>query len=279
MRNNLDLEQLEMEKVSMADLLEHELKVLSGGIIRAELERERFLALGKENEEVLEAIKKIDNDLSVENLAHVEEMHRMNRDLQKERMKMEKEFRDQLTRMDVNFQNEAFLKLDDDRKQAMLANSKLKDELGLLTVGLSALDVRYKRDTHAVRNTKFHVEELERKGRLLKRAVKTLAKIKVNRAEMIEKINHDIDLFTEKKKEVDLVLHSAPFVSDIACQLQEVDAALQLENRNIDMWRERERLLKLLRKEFKAQSHTHTGIPRWLIDFYPLVMEVICFCF
>ena len=65
--------------------------------------------------------------------------------------------------MDLSFQNEAFLKLDDNRKQAMLANSKLKDELGLLSVGLSALGVRYERDTRMVIDARVHLDDLERK--------------------------------------------------------------------------------------------------------------------
>lgn len=48
--------------------------------------------------------------------------------------------------MDLIFQRQAFSSMDDTKKKALLANSKLKDELALQSVGISNLTVRCQRD-------------------------------------------------------------------------------------------------------------------------------------
>ena len=48
--------------------------------------------------------------------------------------------------MDLAFQQHAFTAMEDHKKRAMLANSKLKDELALQSVGISNLSVRCGRD-------------------------------------------------------------------------------------------------------------------------------------
>lgn len=272
-RNKLEMEQFELELAAMVDDLEHDLDVVSGGVIHAELEKERFLVLQKENDDIKEAINKVQEDIFADNRTHVEDMHRMNRALQHDRMKMEEEFRKQLLNMDLSFQNEAFLKLDDNRKQAMLANSKLKDELGLLSVGLSALGVRYERDTRMVIDARVHLDDLERKGRLLKKAVGALAKIKVRRRDLIKKVNDDISEFKKKQKEIDDVLFQPPSIGQLELDLRNVENQLINERILIDMWRERERLMKLLKKEYKLYANEDTHKKNLLYETASMIQD------
>jgi hypothetical protein len=64
--------------------------------------------------------------------------------------------------MDLAFQQHAFTAMEDEKKKAMLANSKLKDEIALQSVGISNLTVRCGRDKQnckAVNSEKKRVEE------------------------------------------------------------------------------------------------------------------------
>jgi hypothetical protein len=60
--------------------------------------------------------------------------------------------------MDLVFQKQAFSAMDDTKKKALLANSKLKDELALQSVGISNLTVRCQRDKQ---NQKFIQSEMK----------------------------------------------------------------------------------------------------------------------
>jgi hypothetical protein len=56
--------------------------------------------------------------------------------------------------MDLVFQRQAFTAMDDQKKKALLANSKLKDELALQSVGISNLTVRCGRDKQSQKTIK-----------------------------------------------------------------------------------------------------------------------------
>lgn len=61
--------------------------------------------------------------------------------------------------MDLVFQRQAFSSMDDNKKKALLANSKLKDELALQSVGISNLTVRCGRDKQ---NQKVILNEMKK---------------------------------------------------------------------------------------------------------------------
>jgi hypothetical protein len=62
--------------------------------------------------------------------------------------------------MDLHFQRQAFAAMDDPKKKAMLANSKLKDELALQSVGISNLGVRCGRDKHHFKEIKHKMKAI-----------------------------------------------------------------------------------------------------------------------
>ena len=65
------------------------------------------------------------------------------------------------------FQNQAFNEMDVAKKKAILANSKLKDELALQSVGISNLTVRCNRDKYYVRETRQEMQKIFVKVSLL----------------------------------------------------------------------------------------------------------------
>jgi hypothetical protein len=62
--------------------------------------------------------------------------------------------------MDLHFQRQAFAAMDDEKKKAMLANSKLKDELALQSVGISNLGVRCGRDRQHYKDIKSKMKTI-----------------------------------------------------------------------------------------------------------------------
>ena len=65
------------------------------------------------------------------------------------------------------FQRQAFTAMDDHKKKAMLANSKLKDELALQSVGISNLSVRCARDKQSYKSIKQDMKLIGEKVRFL----------------------------------------------------------------------------------------------------------------
>lgn len=253
-RNQLEVEQLLLEQTCLVEELNHQLEAVSGRVIRCELQKERYLILQQENDEINRAIDQLRNEISEQNESHAKEMHRMNVFMKTERIRMENLFRNELVAMDMAFQNKAFLELDDNRKQAMFANTKLKDELGLLSVGLSALGVRYEKDTRSARDARLNLDDLEKSGRALQTAVKSLMTLKVGKRDTINQIKTDIKLFKEKKGQIDSVLSVKPSIPELEKTLFQTDVLLGREERAIAMWKERKRLINLLKKEFKTAT-------------------------
>lgn len=64
---------------------------------------------------------------------------------------------------DVSLQNNAFSKLAESKKQALLANSKIKDELLMLRMGLGSLSDRYEKDNRSITDAKHRLDDLDRK--------------------------------------------------------------------------------------------------------------------
>ena len=251
-RNGFEMEQLGIEQTCLEEDLQHQLETVSGQVVRGELQKERYQVLQEENVDLIEAIENIREDLSRINEEHSKDMHRMNAFMQVERVRMENLFRSELLAMDMAFQNQAFLELDDDRKQAMFANTKLKDELGLLSVGLSALGVRYEKDTRSAKDTMNNLENLEKKGRELQTAMNSLMSLKVGKRDTINNVKADIKLFKAKKVEIDVVVKNEPSIPHLEKVLYQTNVVLGKEERAITMWKERKRLLNLLKKEFKT---------------------------
>ena len=65
--------------------------------------------------------------------------------------------------MDLVFQRQAFSSMDDTKKKALLANSKLKDELALQSVGISNLTVRCGRDKQNQKLIREEMKKMEQK--------------------------------------------------------------------------------------------------------------------
>jgi hypothetical protein len=60
-------------------------------------------------------------------------------------------------------QNNAFSKLEEGKKQALLANSKIKDELRMLRMGLASLSDRYDKNTKSIMDAKHRLDDLDGK--------------------------------------------------------------------------------------------------------------------
>lgn len=253
-RNALEVEQLLLEQTCLVEDLNHQLEMVSGHVVRSELRKERHLILSQENVSISEAIQQLRRELVEHNEVHAREIHRLNVFMKNERIRMENLFRSELISMDMAFQNQAFLELDDSRKQAMFANTKLKDELGLLSVGLSALGVRYEKDTRCARDARSNLDDLETSGRALQTAVKSLMTLKVGKRETINQIKQDIKLFKQKKTELDDVLSTGASIPQLEKTLFQTDVLVGREERAIAMWKERKRLIGLLHKEFMTAT-------------------------
>jgi hypothetical protein len=72
---------------------------------------------------------------------------------------------------------------------------------------------------------------------------------------MFRKVNDDISEFKMKQKEFDEVLLRPPSLTQLEFDLRKVENQLMNERILIDMWRERERLMKLLKKEYKIYTN------------------------
>lgn len=107
----------------------------------------------------------------------------------------------------------------------------------------------------------------------MKVAVTSLMKLKVGRKEIIKQIQKDIAQFKSQKKEIDKVLRTDPSIAELEKTLYQTNILLGKENRSIQMWKERKRLLVLLQKEFK--SITAKGIAHLLLICCDLFLDIV----
>ena len=76
--------------------------------------------------------------------------------------------------MDLTCQLKAFTSLDEKKKNEMLTNSKLKDELALQSIGISNLGARLARQTEQNAKINSDIEQMEKKAKALRTSLGNL---------------------------------------------------------------------------------------------------------
>ena len=156
-----EIHQMELELTVIRERSEWEILERKTKLERLQRQKSRYLELAQEGRSVEEGISSILYDHAVAGRRHATAMHESNINIKDIRRHMEEQFRKELGDMDQKYQNEAFNSLKDAQKKELLMNAKLKDEVGLQSIGLANMGVRLIREKMGYDASKAAIEKLE----------------------------------------------------------------------------------------------------------------------
>eukprot|EP00602_Paraphysomonas_sp_CaronLab_P001618 CAMPEP_0185031938 /NCGR_PEP_ID=MMETSP1103-20130426/19685_1 /TAXON_ID=36769 /ORGANISM="Paraphysomonas bandaiensis, Strain Caron Lab Isolate" /LENGTH=521 /DNA_ID=CAMNT_0027567639 /DNA_START=31 /DNA_END=1593 /DNA_ORIENTATION=- len=238
-----DIEQLKTERKCMVDYYEHEFAVLNDSIKRIELLRDRYNALLEENAVIQSSVERLKEQMSAEGLEHAKEVHETNAGMRVMREQMEATFRKELVEMDLVFQRQAFTAMDDHKKKAMLANSKLKDELALQSVGISNLSVRCARDKQSYKSIK---QDMKLIGEKVKNLRAKLTSIQLKRLQLHEDIRlaeENLQKMKQKESQLEVDIEKWHDIEVLNKANEQIKVLQDIESRELNTWRDRLKLL------------------------------------
>jgi hypothetical protein len=172
---------------------------------RLERAKMRSLEMAEEGRNVEEGIADILHAHAVAGRNHAAAMHHSNINIKDTRRQMEEVFRKDLSDMDQKYQNEAFNGLNDAQKKELLSNAKLKDEVGLQSIGLANMNVRLVREKMGYVASKSAMRTLEALAEQLRERIEGLqndmrghgASIEAYEAS-VKELRHEHDAMMEK---------------------------------------------------------------------------------
>ncbi|KAJ1422452.1 hypothetical protein B484DRAFT_399075 [Ochromonadaceae sp. CCMP2298] len=170
-QNEADGEQLELEQLTLSDRCQYEISTKEETLRKLGLQHKRFRDTSEENAELKVSVRDTGDRTEVNGELHATTMHLKNLEMKTLREVMERKMRDQLNKMDISYQKEAFAALSEVHKKSMFQNAKLKDEVALQGVGLNNLGTRLAKQNQKYTLTRSELHSLHVKSRALKEAL------------------------------------------------------------------------------------------------------------
>mmetsp|Transcript_11175 Transcript_11175/g.18305 ORF Transcript_11175/g.18305 Transcript_11175/m.18305 type:complete len:1128 (+) Transcript_11175:120-3503(+) len=268
-RNGVDGEQLEMELTTLQEKFDFEIKTKEEVVRKLELQFKRFSEIETENEELRDSIKELEDLMIINREEHANKMHDTNLEMKHLREDMERKMRDQLNKMDISYQKEAFAALSDRHKKAMFQNAKLKDEVALQGVGLNNLGSRLAKQNQQYEVCLRQLHSLNTKSRLLKEKLGEIAgkKITITRkkCEAIEDQEYLINMKNELMKKY----NTPPMFDECVAEREKLHLDILNTQCNILMWSQRKAKLLDLYREIKP-VYANEQMGRYNPNTFPL---------
>jgi hypothetical protein len=164
--------------------------------------------------------------------------------------------------MDLVFQRQAFSSMDDEKKKALLANSKLKDELALQSVGISNLSVRCQRDKQNQKYIQSEMRLLNQKIEVLRQKLSSLQMKKANTALDISALERELKVSQEQEKITLSDLKHWPNQEDLLEGIEEITDCYQETKQEMKLWHQRYKQLLQLFSDMKSITSSNTTLLR-----------------
>eukprot|EP00618_Florenciella_parvula_P001594 CAMPEP_0119511440 /NCGR_PEP_ID=MMETSP1344-20130328/30100_1 /TAXON_ID=236787 /ORGANISM="Florenciella parvula, Strain CCMP2471" /LENGTH=551 /DNA_ID=CAMNT_0007548445 /DNA_START=113 /DNA_END=1765 /DNA_ORIENTATION=- len=159
-RHRQEVDLLKEEKAHAEQLLEHDIftvgcetKFLQHGL-------ENYDKMIDENAELEKQKMAMEELREKEGMRHALEIHRIKKEMIELRQQIELTFRKALMETDRLFQQKAFTSLDDEAKNSLLANAKLKEEIALQAMGHKNLNQRYEKQEEEIGELTVEIKTL-----------------------------------------------------------------------------------------------------------------------
>jgi hypothetical protein len=239
-----ELEQLKMELGNSQEDSVFQISVRESLLHNLRTKHKRFEELQQENKEIRRTINEIIGTFNAEEIDHATEMHRMNVEMRKSRDQMEANMRRELNKLDEFNKNEAFELLEEDSKQQLLVNVKMKDSIYLQNVGIANLSIRLERQKHLFDKTKQEILALNQRAKALRNHLGEMHLHKLNQEEQLDVLLERKRQLLEKETEFYNILDDNPSMETLEAELASAMEAKPYEISIADMWKHRKEMLE-----------------------------------
>jgi hypothetical protein len=228
--NKEDLELLASEYECLKEKCDHLLLVKQVDYERLQRKRVQYLEMEEESTAVARGIEDMTNALFDEGRKHANVMHHNVVEVKRIRQHMELTFKQELEAMDKNYQSDAFEALNDVQKKDLLANAKLKDEIGLQSIGLANMGVRLIKERMGTDQSKAILKEVELLEQDMRIRNTELRNIGAKSKEELEGITAEMFSMRQKLQILNMKLSAWAHDSDVnaaidACEQETAQAA------------------------------------------------------
>lgn len=134
---------MQEELVTVSTACDHQVNVLQSAKTRLEQDVSGSNVVEEENHRLRARFEELLLKMEADGQNHVEQTALAKKEAFSLRMQLESTFRRSLHEMDEKYRDMAFAAMDDESRHALLANSKLKEELAMQSVGITSLTARY----------------------------------------------------------------------------------------------------------------------------------------
>jgi len=232
-------DQMDLEWSCMTEKVEHDTLELNHQLKKEREAARRYKELEEESNAIEQGIEDTLLGMADQDRAHAAAMHDLKVSIKEVRQSMENEYRRQLQAMDYKYQNEAFSALNDMQKKTLLLNAKLKDEVGLQTIGLANMNVRLVRERLSYTQSINLLEKAEKLALSLRTGIEHLRSEKSDRQTRIEEYEENIRDLRSQYNTMQMQLSIWPSDEGIETALAECNDKLSDIAKECVVWKRR----------------------------------------
>ena len=237
-KNATELAQLEVETECAEQMSLYDIEELQAQIKRLQLQKDRYDFLAQENKD-LEATFRACKEVSQTNMNHSLGIHEMNKEMLTVRENLEAKLRQELTVMDLRYQQRAFASLNEADKRDILDNAKLKDEVTLQSIGIANLTLRMDKQKLGTETCNKEIQLLNKRTSLLRDQLSELALTKMRSNKTISELDEEIQALKTKKEGLENLLHKGSELSELTDMIEDCKEKIKEERLAADLWQNR----------------------------------------
>jgi len=248
------IERVEEEFLTQKDLVEaenmveeseaqHKVDVLDQEVKRLETAHAHFQNLQERSKEMDVKIQELLATMAEMDEKHALEVHSIKKEMLDFRRQLEHNFRKMLMDKDIEFQRQAFQSLSGDKKEALLANAKLKEEMTLQSIGLENLGQRAGAQNLELSHVKESTENLQQQSKeyhveaaLLRKQMRANDKLMKEMQESIRSIAEEEGQLVNVVMENTDELHP---LEEVQAELQDFQSRIRQCESEIERWKAR----------------------------------------
>eukprot|EP01029_Cantina_marsupialis_P006311 TRINITY_DN1690_c0_g1_i1.p1 TRINITY_DN1690_c0_g1~~TRINITY_DN1690_c0_g1_i1.p1 ORF type:complete len:469 (+),score=117.72 TRINITY_DN1690_c0_g1_i1:68-1474(+) len=235
-KHQIEVSLLKAEKESAKDASSHEIESLKKEVLELTARCEGLTVLEDENTLIRDRMDKVMGELEKANEEHHQSEHRLQQDSMQLRLQLESTFRKALQEMDTEYREKAFAAMDADSRNALLANSKLSEELALQSVGIENMVSKYEELENKYKKLKTDWSLLSQQESLHAQRVSSLMQNKRDMdASAINMKEHSNYLKEENEKLLERVNELLKFERE----KKDLDIKVKDQQQNLFKWKQR----------------------------------------
>ena len=166
-------------------------------------------------------------------------IHEMNKEMLTVRENLEAKLRQELTVMDLRYQQRAFASLNEADKRDILDNAKLKDEVTLQSIGIANLTLRMDKQKLGTETCNKEIQLLNKRTSLLRDQLSELALTKMRSNKTISELDEEIQALKTKKEGLENLLHKGSELSELTDMIEDCKEKIKEERLAADLWQNR----------------------------------------